>query len=261
MASTRRRGVSEERHANHERWLITYADLITLLLAFFVVMYSMSKADLAKFQQLQVAIQRAFNVGVLEGMDPTALGAEGSAVGTESELQHQALEGSGSGAVIESLQQLQRRIEAIVPSDDRGGIQVGLRNDGIVISLYGTILFDSGQAKLREDARLVLTEVGRYLQRWPYPVRVEGHTDDIPPVDTPYPTNWELSTARALAVVHFLVDQVGLPAERLSAAGYAEHRPLVSNETREGRVRNRRVDIVILHVPQVGDESQALMEP
>ena len=253
----RRRKAHGGGHGNTERWLLTYADLITLLMVFFVVMFAMSRADSVKLSRLAASLQRAFNVGVLEGTVPTAtdgeLGAEDAsavveAVGlpqearTDFEQIRQAL--------AEALTALRQHREAQgaegLGALNGQNIQVGLSREGIVVSFSGSLLFDSGRAEIKPQAAGLLATLGEELAKRPNPVRVEGHTDNVP-IDSPrYPTNWELSVARAVAVARYLTEQLGVGPQRVSAAGYGEYRPVASNETREGRARNRRVDIVIL---------------
>lgn len=259
MAAGRRRRHAEEGHANQERWLLTYADLITLLMVFFVVMYSLGKADVAKFARLQASIQRAFHVEVLRGSDPTSLrGQDGTNSSTamlrELAIQRSApADGSGLVSTLEDLRQALLQVPETEQARER--IQLGLARDGVVISLSGNVLFDSGRADLRAEGLPLLDLLAERLVQLPNELRIEGHTDSIP-IRTPlYPSNWELSSARATTVTRYLVER-GVPPGRLVAAGYGEYRPAAPNDTREGRARNRRVDIVIVS-PTLGQPAQA----
>jgi len=248
----RRKKPHEGGHENAERWLLTYADLITLLMVFFVVMYSLGRADVAKFARLQAALQRAFNVEVLKGSVPTSLKGEDGA-GDPSSI----LDGGSSlpqeaadSQLIGTVEDLRRALNQLPPPvQARAQVDVGTTADGVVISLAGNVLFDSGKADLRPEGLKLLDTLANRLRVMPNDLRIEGHTDDTP-ISTPlYPSNWELSAARATSVARYLSERGGIAPARLTAAGYGEFRPAAPNTTREGRARNRRVDIVILNAP------------
>ncbi|HLI25959.1 MAG TPA: flagellar motor protein MotB [Chloroflexota bacterium] len=250
--AARRRGHHEEGHANHERWLITYSDLITLLMVFFVVMYSMSRADTTKFARLAASLQRAFNVEVLKGNVPTSLHGQDGTLQATSALQ-EALASAGTTpldtGLISTADELRAVLTRLPPPPRGGNVQVGTTRDGVVISLSGNVLFDSGKAELRPEGQVLLDVLAQHLRLIPNDLRIEGHTDNIPIHSTLYPSNWELSSARATTVARYLA-QHGIAPQRLIAAGYGEYRPAAPNDTREGRARNRRVDIVILSSAQ-----------
>ncbi len=231
------RGAAEgARGPNHERWLITYADLITLLLVFFVVMYSISKADEGKFAKLNASLQRAFNVVVFEGYDPTALSGRPG--------------GASGNSVIDDFIAIRNdlgQLTAALGGLPGTGIDVRLNREGIVITISGALLFPSGRADLRPESLAVLDRIAHHLRRLPNEVRISGHTDNIPPNSSLYPTNWELSTARAIAVARYLSVRWGIAPARLAAVGYGEFRPVADNSTREGRMQNRRVEIQVVY--------------
>jgi chemotaxis protein MotB len=274
-----------------ERWLITYADMLTLLLAFFIIIYSISKADAQRFKKFQTGMQQAFHLTVLEGNETNALtDAQGALVGPQpstvfgpqpvdlvptptavtSTIAVSAVPalvvpaivpvpGSPAKPVplspvptipnadIETAQKLRVELAGLVPPGSQGDIEVSMSPDGVIVSIYGVLLFDSGVADLRPQGRDLLAKVADSLRPLDYNIRVEGHTDNIQPDGTgPYPTNWELSTARAVTVTHYLADNGQIAASRLGAAGYAEFRPVASNATRDGRLRNRRIDLVLV---------------
>jgi len=216
---------------NTERWLLTYADLITLLLALFIVMYSMSRVDALKFGKVTGALS-----GILRGGSPAAPASAGF--------------GRTPGAekldteVLKSLEQaIERRLQVdgladrIVTVEDKRGL---------VIRVMESAAFDPGSADLKPQMFAVLSVLARELGDIPNQVRVEGHSDNTPIATARYPSNWELSTARATGVVRYLVEHLRVDPERVSALGYAEYRPIASNQNPEGRARNRRVDIIIL---------------
>lgn len=228
---------------NHERWLLTYADLITLLMVFFVVMYSMSLTDANKFRQVKVALERAFNVDVLRGTDAKSVG--GDAEGSTTTVAQAIF------AAPESLQltgiRLASQVQAVVlGTGNAPTIAVISDAEGVLVRMSGSFLFDSGRAELKPNVLPVLDVVAAELRTLPNDVRVDGHTDNVPVNSPRYPTNWELSSARALAVIRYLAESGGVPASRLIAAGYGEFRPLAPNDTREQRSLNRRVEIRVL---------------
>ena len=241
-----------------ERWLLTYADLITLLMVFFVVLYSVSKADVAKITELRTSIQRAFGVEVLSGEDPNKLygkqspAAPGSALFGTADISTASLL---ENRLVSTLDELQEALSQLPrPQQDRALVHVGAARDGFVISLAGNILFDSGKADLRPEGLVLLDALADGLRPLPNELRVEGHTDDIPITTPLYPSNWELSSARATNVARYLAEREHLAPARLSAAGYADNRPVAQNDTREGRARNRRVDIGVLSAPAASAE-------
>lgn len=218
------------------RWLLTYADMITLLTVFFVVLYSMAKGDMGKFQILAETFDRAFQVGTFRGFDPTAKEGVSAAPGNVR---------------IEDLGFLLQRVSEL--GRDLGmpeAVRVGKRREGTVLSLSGHLLFASGTAELRPEGRQVLALVADVLRPLPNHLRIEGHSDSIPFSSPRYRSNWDLSTARALAVLDFLRTEGRLPPDQLSYAAFGAYRPIASNDTREGRAINRRADIVILDLPQ-----------
>ena len=216
---------------NPDRWLLTYADLITLLLAFFIVMYSMSQMDAKKFGKVQQALQ-----GILKG---------GPSILREQSLDTLA---DGHGLLkTGSLRMLQTKIsEKARTLSDSEEISTELSERGLTIHIMESALFDEGQADLKARARRVLDMVGVDVIQMPNHVRIEGHTDDRPISNSRYPSNWELSATRATEVVRYFIGQHNYPPNKISALGYASYRPYVPNNSIENRAKNRRVDIVVL---------------
>lgn len=235
-----RKPVHEE-HENSERWLLTYADLITLLLAFFIVMYSMSQVDSKKFGAVSTALHQILSGGglMMRGQTGTAVAHTEASVPTAS-------------------QDLKIMLKELETSLNASGLQsrvrVGHDARGVILSLGETVLFESGHAELAPGAQAVLDSLSHVLAQYPNEIRVEGHTDNVPIHSLQYGSNWELSTNRATAVVRYLIESHDLPPYQLSAAGYAEFRPSAPNDNPEHRARNRRVDFVILRsVPEPVD--------
>jgi chemotaxis protein MotB len=220
-----------------ERWLLTYADMITLLMIFFIMMYVISNVNSQKFQQL------ANILGSVFGNQGSIMPSAGNSI-----LQEQANVSSGSiaSADIAQMNQIRAQLEKYFQMKGLAGrVSVQMEERGLVISLQDTMLFDSGSAVLTPDARNIIAEVGKNLQSLPNFILVEGNTDNLPIHNAEFPSNWELSSARATNVVQDLI-LCGVTPERLSATGYGEYRPQVLNDSDEHRQMNRRVDIVIL---------------
>ena len=226
---------------NKERWLLTYADLITLLLAFFVIMYAISNTDIVKYLNLRGSLQDAFNVGVLKGEKNESISNAGAissagAIPIVATPQLQAVQ-----AQVDSLETQEGRFEQVVES-------VGQRPEGVYLRLEGSTTFISGSADLTPAGIAALTQLADVIRNTTNAsndIRVEGHTDNIPPGSDRFPTNWELSTLRAVSVVRFL-ENAGIPADRLLAYGYSDTKPLYPNDSEPNRRGNRRVELVIL---------------
>jgi chemotaxis protein MotB len=239
----------EEDHENHERWLLTYADLITLLLAFFITMYSMSRVDAKKFGAVQVALQ-----GVLHG-GRSAFDGRQPGMPTDDKRQNLLTPNS-----MKSLQErLGRSIAAKADTTRKEQnkslkISTSIDERGLVIRVMENAFFETGKADLTPAARDALNAIGVVIQGISNYIRVEGHTDNVPIHNQDFPSNWELSTARATTVVRYFIDNYNFRPDRISASGYAEFRPIAFNDTAEERAKNRRVDIVILSSKKGGDE-------
>lgn len=232
-----RRGGEPEKAANHERWLITYADLITLLMIFFVLMYTISNVNSKKFAQLSASMSQALlgqNSGLIIGEAP------GPSVIKDFNT-------PGGKTEAAKMKDVKEQIEKYIEKKGlKGKVEVTPEERGLVISLKEALLFNIGSAELTPGARDVIMSVGQMLAGMPNNIRVEGHTCNLPIKTAHFPSNWELSTARATNVVKFLINQVGMQPDKLSATGYGEFRPLGPNTSEINRAKNRRVDIVIL---------------
>lgn len=249
-------------HANHERWLVSYADFITLLFAFFVVLYASAQVDQRKVGKLALAIQVAFQelgvfpastskvpIDIAEPMPFSTVQAIENAkhtaeLGRISSPPVDALSAASQEASISALQsELQQALQKEIAMR---AVTVHRESEGLVISLREFAFFDSGSATLRPSAMPALDRIASILAVRTCRIRIEGHTDNIP-IHTPQmASNWELSTARASELVRLLILRYNFPPERLSAAGYAEYHPIASNASAQGRAQNRRVDFVIL---------------
>ncbi|HOE65718.1 MAG TPA: flagellar motor protein MotB [Candidatus Hydrogenedentes bacterium] len=254
----------DEEHENEERWLLTYADLITLLMVFFIVMYAMSKVDASKMQQLIFTMRTAFKNLPTSPVAGSGMGIQtGNSVAVMQRTQRssspplplEAAQASQSAKKkAESLHSrgmtsIKEKIEGLVQEKGLGqnvAVTVGAGGNSLVVRLADSLLFESGNASLSPQAAPLLDSVGMILAQTGKYVRVEGHTDDVPVRSGRYETNWQLSTERATNVVMYLIAHYQILPELLSASGYGEYRPLVRNESPETRARNRRVEFVIL---------------
>jgi len=235
-----RKKKGHEGHDNSERWLLTYADMITLLMAFFIMMYSMSVLNIAKFRQAAISIRSGFG-GIIQGQGRSVLGATGSFSPKPSPI---------AGDTMGVAWKVVRPLVNYIKKDEkmRKSVQVSVDERGVVVSvLSDDLLFDPGSAEISDRARPLLDKIAEALDKLGNCMRIEGHTCDLPPHrGGAYPTNWELSTARATNVLRYFIEQKGLEPRLFSAAGYAGLHPLVPNTCEENRSRNRRVDIVIV---------------
>ncbi len=221
-------------------WITTYADMVTLILAFFVIMFSMSTIDAQKFERALISMQEA--LGILHG--GRTVTAERLMDMGELKRDHQ-IKALDLAQILEVRAMVER---GLVSAGKEGEVSYVLDHRGLTLRFADSALFPSSQAMLTPEARTILDAVGMVIVSIPNHIRVEGHTDDRP-ISTPeFPSNWELSTARATNVIRYLLEVHLLQPERLSAAGYGEYRPIDSNETYQGMQSNRRVDVVILRL-------------
>lgn len=262
----------EEEHENHEAWVIPYADMLTLLMGLFVVLWAISSADMAKLEALQTSF--AGSLG-MNATGESAAGGDGALEGTDGVLDG----GYPEPLVVNGVEMTEDRIEEAVGALEREqdaeearaaeneqldaveeaisehaaatGVAdvVGFRREdrGLVVSIVSDqVLFEPGSADLRPEGRAVLDGLADALVALPNHVAIEGHTDDVPIATARFPSNWELSTARATSVLQYLLAAHGFPPQRLTASGYGEQHPVASNAEPAGRARNRRVDIAVL---------------
>ncbi len=246
-----RRRERRHTHGSHERWLVSYADFITLLFAFFVVLYASSKADQKKQQQVAQAIDSAFHkLGVFPVMGGKQANLEGiSAISREQAepLNLMMREDVVAPAKVkQDLTEVQKRLERVL-SDEiaQHTVSIHMGKDGLVISLREAGFFSSGSATPHPGTLPILRQIAEALGQTPYDMRIEGHTDNVPIHNEEFDSNWELSAARATRITRIFLATGLIRAERISAAGFAEFHPVTTNETAVGRGENRRVDLVV----------------
>ncbi len=221
-------------------WLQTFGDMMTLLLVFFVLLYSISTIDADKFERMLISIQDSFS-GVLpeheaqipqEDPDMVLPDPKEEDIPTEEEEMMEDVHDQ----LAEYLEDEELADVVMMETEDRG----------IVIRFQDKILFDPGEADLKEEAYQILEDIADILEELPNEISIEGFTDDVPQNTPEFPSNWELSTGRATAVLRFITEEAGLDPERLRATGYGEYQPMVPNDSPENRQLNRRVDITVL---------------
>lgn len=241
---------NNDEEENLQPWLVTYADMTTLLLCFFVLLFAMSVLNAQKFQMALGSLQGA--LGIMPGAVVPAPGEPAGALDIQ-DLQQRIMEMEMRQMEVD-LGRFQKELEK---SGVGNKVTLAMDERGIIIRFADTVLFDLGKADLRPDARQILDEVAQLLRTTSNPVRVEGHTCNLP-IHTPqFASNWELSTARATTVVRYFIEKHGISPERLEAVGYGEYRPIAPNDTEEGRRLNRRVDVVLLRPSLAGQVPKA----
>ncbi len=228
-------------HVNHERWLVSYADFITLLFAFFVVMFAVSQVDSKKMGRFTEAFSKAV------GIDVFPMHGESLLAGGRTPDETAGPSAQGVTSVLEDLRASLAKMAA--SNDALQGLQVIKLREELVLRLPEGVFFDSGDARVKDATGRMFKVLTPELTKRSLEVRIEGHTDNRPIASGKFRSNWELSTARASAVMAVVLAE-GLPPERTSIAGYAEYRPIADNTTDDGRRQNRRVDIVVTAVTE-----------
>ena len=222
----------EEKEGNKERWLLTYADLITLLMIFFVVMYALSQVDAAKFRALADAL------GVVFGGGKTLVGESGGTSSVPLPRPSSRAEAMLQEMRVSAEEELERQ-------GVREGAEARVQERGLVITLENRLIFEPAHASISPRAHARLVALGQLLRETEGVIRVEGHTDNTPIRSAEFPSNWQLSALRAANIAQLLVEEAGLKPSQVSAVGLADSRPVADNGTPQGRARNRRVAIVV----------------
>ncbi|CAH2214016.1 flagellar motor protein MotB [Tepidibacter aestuarii] len=232
----------EEAKQGSPEWMSTYGDMVTLLLCFFVLLFSMSSVDAQKFQ----SIIQSFNgsLGFLDG---------GKTLSSEQYIDRGLKDDKSTNQIkeIENFNNLEKKIKKYLDENDLNkDVKVVNENSGLLLRFQDNVLFSSGRAELKPKSEVTLRYISDLLNKKEFDdkfIRIEGHTDNDPiKYSSRYPTNWELSVARASNVVRFLVEETGINPERISASGYSEYHPVVANTSDKNKAKNRRVDILIL---------------
>ena len=261
----------EEEHENHERWLVTYADMLTVLMALFIVMFAMSVVDKTKFEKLKAGLDEYFGHGpeLIDGGSGLLSQQQGTdqvdvdVAAAVAALHSQRSRASAVEKERDDLEAARRRIlESLKAKGLEDSVRFRIDERGLVVTIVtDDVLFDLGSADLRDAGRQVLDGIGPALVPLPNPVTVEGHTDNLPINGGRFASNWELSTARSTTVLRYLLDAHRLPAKRLSAAGYADQRPVVPNTTTARRSANRRVEVIVRAVAATAPDPAPVVKP
>jgi chemotaxis protein MotB len=233
-------------HDNYERWMVSYADFITLLFAFFVVMYGISSVNEGKYKVFSIAVNQAFGANGKAG--------EGSAIHlSEEEIYFKSLIDRRNARLADKQRKQNERMQNLAKTLNEtmatfvksGQMNVSQTGRGVELEINASALFNQGEADIQPEAKKTLADAAKVLVTNEFAIEVEGHTDNMPISTNRFPSNWELSSARASSVVRLFIDQ-GVAAKRLRAVGSADNRPVLPNDTSEGRARNRRVTITVL---------------
>jgi chemotaxis protein MotB len=243
---------------NHDRWLISYADFITLLFALFVVMFASSQTDKTKVKQVSESVKEALDKGGVRAVVHEILGGTVDDVGKGNAMMRgpggtRKLTGpneeiSGQRISVTDLLPSMRYLDQALSQEIKdGNIEVRLESRGLVVSLRQSAFFPSGGDEIAPDSFGSLAKIARTVSDLPNPIRLEGHTDSVPIHNAHFRSNWELSAARSIAMLELFCTRYDLPRSRFAIAGYADTSPVESNDTPEGRRHNRRVDLVILN--------------
>jgi chemotaxis protein MotB len=248
-------GLMRERrksNVSRDRWLVSYADFITLLFGFFVVLYAFAKADQKKQMQVAESIDTAFHsLGLFPDATRRPTSVSSAANGTEKPVIPMNIvmgeDVLSPAKVSDDLNHIRRELDQTLSNQvAQHTVSIQMGRDGLVISLREAGFFSSGSATPRPETLPTLRQIAASLGRTPYNLRIEGHTDNVPIHNSEFDSNWELSAARATRIARIFLDLKAMPPDRISAAGYAEYHPVTSNNTAEGRAENRRVDLVVL---------------
>jgi chemotaxis protein MotB len=252
-------------HENLERWLVSYADLMTLLFALFTTMYAISTVDAKKMGRLVLSMKAAFDPINFATSNTTGMNLLGeqpteppknsifngavarAAVASSRKRAGKGGRGSGAGPGLYQIKSDLAKLALHAGLSDK--VHILIRRNGVVVSLAEAGFFESGQHEIKGASLALVDSIGAYISRLPNPVRIEGHTDDQQIRTARFPSNWELSTQRATYLVSRFIKVHEIDPARLSAAGYAEYHPVSPNDTAAGRARNRRVDLVIEVTP------------
>lgn len=234
-------------------WLLTYSDMVTLCLTFFVLLYSFSTIDTVKWKSIVNSLQGA--LGVMSGSDLPTTTSEENQFDTKKIDQMRIDQYLEYEEETKRLEEIRARLNEYLSSNDLNeNISTSIEERGVIIRFQDSVLFPKSCADLYPESKMILTDLSAVFTELGNPIRIEGHTDNLPIKTERFPSNWELSTARATNVLRFLIKE-GVAGEQLSAVGYGEFRPVVANDSEENRKKNRRVDIVLLR------ESLVIGEP
>ncbi|WP_246599734.1 flagellar motor protein MotB [Clostridium lacusfryxellense] len=237
----------EEKEPNHERWLLTYSDLITLLMIFFVIMYASSSVNAVKYKQLSQSLNAAFEGGSGKSVVGDQSGVS-SPVPTSTTTPEVTDVAAASKTLEENnMKDIKQNVDTYLKKNGlSGSVSTKIDERGLAVSLNSTLLFDIGKANVLAASSKKLISIGQMLNSVNNYIRIEGHTDSSPISNNEFSSNWQLSAIRATNVTELLISQSGINPQRISSVAYGENRPIATNTTQVGKAKNRTVDIIIL---------------
>jgi chemotaxis protein MotB len=245
-----------EKHANHERWLVSYADFITLLFAVFTTLYAMSQTDKKKVEEVMQSLQQSFGMVTAGAPTPKVNVIQSKQISIVPSIRPEvSIAPTGrarsgqmrSHAEEKDFRQIKSSIEAyLIKQGAQNKVSLTITRRGLIVSLKEAGFFDPGQAQIKASAHELINTIAEVMTQYNNPMRLEGHTDNTPISTAQFPSNWELSTARATNGLKYLIKYFDVDPEKISATGYGEFRPIADNNTPENRAKNRRVDLVML---------------
>ncbi len=252
----RKRKGKEEPADRSLEWMTTYSDMVTLLLAFFVLLFSFSAIDVDEFERVMMSLQQA--LGMMRGGRTIVSEDPMMDLGHIRDREREQIEAIQRRQLLEARMIIEQRLSEV---DRREDVTFDMTERGLVMHFTDRVLFDSGEAELLPEAREILDALAPTLADLPNEIRIEGHTDHVPINTFRFPSNWELSTARSTSVLRHLLGTDVFKPYQMSAAGYGEYRPRDTNETEAGRARNRRVDVILLRLDMHANQGQAEYVP
>jgi len=243
----------EEKEPNGERWLLTYSDLITLLMIFFVIMYASSTVDATKYKQLSQSLNAAFNGGSgksIVGGESSVSSSQSTTTpsNTSSNAENAAAAAAATKALEENnMKNIKQNVDNYLKNNGlSASVSTKIDERGLAVSLNSTLLFDVGKAEVKTAPTKQLISIGKMLKTVNNYIRIEGHTDSTPISNNEFSSNWQLSAIRATNVTELLISHSGINPQRISSVAYGENRPVATNTTLAGKAKNRTVDIIIL---------------
>ena len=239
----------EEEHENGERWLLTYSDLVTLLMIFFIIMYAMSTVDSQKYSQLAQSLGTAMGNGSIVGNGSGWVNTgNGGNSNINTTVNNEPVDIKQPSDEQNYLENIKGELNKYLNENGlTNSVVVDITDRGLAIMLKDSIMFDSGRADIKNEAIETMIRIGMILNKIDSYIRVEGHTDNIPINNKQFNSNWQLSATRAVNVVQLLIDKAEIQPGKISAVGYGEYRPITDNSSNEGRAKNRRVEILVIN--------------
>lgn len=236
-----------QEHVNTERYMLTYSDMITLLMMFFIIMYASSNVDATKYRQISDSFKIAFSGGQTIVGSGDSMDAKNSSARSNKESNVQVKNDKVNQQEENRLNQVKQTIDNYIQQNNMtGSVSTEIEERGLVVSIRDTLFFDSGKADVKPEFQKKIVEIGKILNTIDNYIRIEGHTDNVPISNYKYMDNLDLSTSRSNAVLRVLANQSNINPKRLTSMGYGEQRPIADNNTEAGREKNRRVDIVVI---------------